>query len=167
MGRTYQGRTRMEVSKEELRYAIKELDPRTRLNLVFFSERVRRWRSAPVPAGAEGGNAINAVKNQQPKGETNYYDALRLILGLDDEGASWRAAFADTPDTLFFLTDGRPTAGELTKAEELLAWFNERNRFARLRVHVIAMGRTGLDREFLSRFATDNGGKFVHLRGER
>jgi hypothetical protein len=47
----------------------------------------------------------------------------------------------------------------------LLSWFNERNRFARLRVHVIAMGNTGVDVDFLRSLAEDNDGKFVHMTG--
>ena len=80
-------------------------------------------------------------------------------------GSAPLPAFADTPDTLFFLTDGSPTDGEITKADELLSWFNERNRFARLRVHVIAMGNTGVDLEFLSKLAKTNDGFFVHMTG--
>jgi hypothetical protein len=164
LGRTYTAQTRMGVVKEEIAQAIKELDPRTRINLVFFNTRVRTWKSAPVAAGAMGDNAISAVRNLQPDGQTNYYDALREVLQLE-EGSGWRPSFADTPDTLFFLTDGHPTDGEITKADELLGWWNERNRFARLRVHVIAMGNTGVDINFLSRFAKTNDGKFVHMTG--
>jgi hypothetical protein len=165
LGHEFKGRTRIAVSKEELVHSISRLDPRTRLNLVFFNERARLWRPVPVAAAGDGANAASAVKNIQTKGRTNYYDALRLILGMEGEGGGWNARFADTPDTLFFLTDGEPTDGEITKADELLAWFNERNRFARLRVHVIAMGTTGVDLEFLSRLAGDNGGSFIHLTG--
>ena len=73
--------------------------------------------------------------------------------------------FADTPDTLFFRTDGEPTDGEITKADELLGWFNERNRFSRLRVHVISLGNTGVDHEFLRKLAESNGGQYVNLSG--
>ena len=167
LGRKYTASTRIGVCKEELAQSIRSLDPRTRINMVFFSNRVRKWQSVPVPAGSMGENAISAVKNVQPNGQTNYYDALRAILGMEDGeiGGGWRAAFADTPDTLFFLTDGTPTDGEITKADELLSWFNERNRFARLRVHVIAMGNTGVDLEFLSKLAKTNDGFFVHMTG--
>ena len=41
----------------------------------------------------------------------------------------------------------------------------ERNRFARLRVHVIAMGNTGIDLEYLSELAKQNDGEFLHLTG--
>ncbi|MHC4550426.1 MAG: HEAT repeat domain-containing protein [Planctomycetota bacterium] len=165
LGRKYTATNRLGVCKEELAQAIRELDPRTRLNVVFFNDRVRIWKSLPVPAGSMGENAIGTIKAVNPSGQTNYYDALRAILGMQEEGSDWRSTFADTPDTLFFLTDGRPTDGDITRSDELLAWFGEQNRFARLRVHVIAMGRTGIDIEFLRKLAEDNDGTFLHLTG--
>jgi len=166
LGHELKGSTRIEVCKEELAHSISKLGPRTRINLVFFNDRARRWKKTPVAAGSAGSQAISKVKNIATKGQTNYYDALRLILGMQGGAGGWVSGFADTPDTLFFLTDGSPTDGEITDAEELLAWFNERNRFARLRVHVIAMGNTGVDREFLANLAKTNRGTFVHLTGD-
>jgi hypothetical protein len=165
LGRTYKGTTRMAVCKEEVEQSIRELDPRTRINLVFFNDRVRIWQDVPQPAGTAGENAIGTVRALNPDGQTNHYDALRMILGLGDAESIARMDFPDTPDTLFFLTDGTPTDGEITKADELLSWFRERNRFARLRVHVIAMGNTGVDLEYLSELARQNDGEFLHLTG--
>ncbi|MFQ5844720.1 MAG: HEAT repeat domain-containing protein, partial [Planctomycetota bacterium] len=82
LGRRYAPGTRMSVSKQELAYSIRELDPRTRINVVFFSNRVRTWKSSPVPAGSHGEEAIAAVQRATPDGQTNYYDALRLTLGM-------------------------------------------------------------------------------------
>jgi hypothetical protein len=167
MGRTYNAGSRMGVCKEELAQSIRELDPRTRFNIVFFNDRVKAWKNAPVPATPDmKKKGISAIKNKVPSGQTNYYDALREILQMRGASGGWVSAFADTPDTLFFLTDGTPTDGEITKSDELLPWFNERNRFARLRVHVIAMGNTGVDIDFLQRLAEDNDGTFVHFTGK-
>jgi len=165
LGRTYRAKTRIGVCKEELAQSIGELDPRTRIHLIFFNDRVRTWQNTPVAAGSMGDQAIAAVRSVQPSGQTNYFDALRSTLGMEGASGGWSPRFADTPDTLFFLTDGTPTDGEITKSDELLAWFLERNRFARLRVHVIAMGTTDVDVEFLRRFAEGAGGTFVHLTG--
>jgi hypothetical protein len=165
LGRTYKGTTRMQVCKEEVEQSIRELDPRTRINMVFFSDRVRIWQDVPQPAGTAGEGAISSVRALVPEGQTNHYDALRVILGLGDAESIARMDFPDTPDTLFFLTDGTPTDGEITKPDELLSWFRERNRFARLRVHVIAMGNTGVDLGYLAELARQNDGEFLHLTG--
>ena len=166
LGHKFTSGNRIGVCKEELAHSIRNLDPRTRINLIFFSERVRQWKSSPVPAGANGDSAIAKIKNVQPDGQTNYYGALRLVLGFTEDEVNRPGGLRDTPDTVFFLTDGTPTDGEITKSDELLAWFNERNRFARIRVHVIAMGSTGVDVEFLSRLAKENGGTFIHMTGK-
>jgi HEAT repeats len=165
LGHEFKGKTKIDVAKEEISYAIKDMDPRTRLNLYFFNTTARAWQTAPVAAGTMGENAISAVQNIDCKLQTNYYDALRLVLALEDGRDPWSAAFCDTPDTLFFLTDGSPTDGEITKTDELRAWFREQNRFARLRVHVITMGAMGVELEFLPAFAQENGGQFVQLTG--
>jgi hypothetical protein len=166
LGHELKGTSRMEVCKEELIHSITALDPRTRMNLVFFNDRVRKWKDAPTTVAAVRESAISTIRNVRPAGQTNYHGALEAILQIGDGRDGWESNFADTPDTLFFLTDGRPTDGEITKADELLAWWNERNRFARIRVHVIAMGTTGVDVEFLRRFATENDGTFVHMTGK-
>jgi len=167
LGRKYTASTRIGVCREELQQAIQELDPRTRLNVVFFNTRVRVWKDTPqVASDSTKDSAISAIRNAQPDGQTNYYDALRTILQMGEATGGWSSSFADTPDTLFFLTDGTPTDGEITKSDELLSWFSERNRFARLRVHVVAMGTTGVDLEFLRGLAERNDGTFLHLTGD-
>jgi hypothetical protein len=37
------------------------------------------------------------------------------------------------------------------------------NRFAKVELHVIAMGSLGVDIEFLQRLATENNGEFIHI----
>ena len=109
---------------------------------------------------------MTSVRALRPSGQTNYYDALRLVLGMEGRDGGWKGRFANTSDTVLFLTDGTPTDGEITKSDELLSWWRERNRFARLRVHVIAMGVTNVDVGFLRNFAAGSGGTFVHLKGK-
>ena len=165
LGHALTGKTKIAVAKQEIEFAIRDMDPRTRLNLYFFNSEVRAWQTAPVAAGTMGENAIAAVQNIDCKLQTNYYDALRMVLGLDDGKDPWGIPFCDTPDTLFFLTDGTPTEGEITKTDEIRTWFREQNRFARLKLHVITMGSMGVELEFLPAFAAENGGQFVQLTG--
>ena len=167
LGRKYTARTRFGVCRQELEASVKDLDPRTRFGLVFFNEKAQAWKDAAVVAspGAKRA-AMTSVRALRPSGQTNYYDALRLVLGMEGRDSGWKGRFANTPDTVLFLTDGTPTDGEITKSDELLSWWRERNRFARLRVHVIAMGVTNVDVGFLRNFAAGSGGTFVHLKGK-
>jgi hypothetical protein len=135
-------------------------------NVILFNSSVRSWKGAPVPANESNkGRAISLVRNIAPAQETNYYDTFLEVFGLKrDEQPGPR--FKRTPDTMFFLTDGRPTVGDITSTDELLQWFAEENRFAQLRCHVIAFGTKGVDIHFLSTLAKDNSGQFFHLTGE-
>jgi hypothetical protein len=106
----------------------------------------------PSGATSGGGNAYR----------TNYVDVFRLVLDVKP-GKDLVGNFADTPDTIYFLTDGEPTVGDITDTEVLNSWFRELNRFARVKVNVITFGNLGVDPEFLRRLAEDNGGVFVQV----
>jgi hypothetical protein len=93
---------------------------------------------------------------------TNYVDVFRLVLGLEKDGPR-SPKLADTPDTMFFLTDGMPTVGDITDPRTLLAWFHERNRFARVRCHVIVFGKTDVNVHFLKGLTEGNGGTLVQV----
>jgi hypothetical protein len=166
LGRTFQAQTKIGIAQEELIHAIQSLDPRASFNVILFNSVVRSWKNAPVPANESNkGRAISAVRNATPDKETNYYDTFLEVFGLKaDEPPGPR--FQNTPDTMFFLTDGEPTVGDITSTDELLSWFREENRFAQLRCHVIAFGTKGLDLHFLTTLAKENGGEFYHLTGD-
>ena len=130
--------------------ALEKLDPRVRFSLVFFSTEVRPWKKRLMPATP--GNvkaAASAVKAQPAAGETNIHGALKAALGLHDK-PTLEADLDPIPDTVYFLTDGSPTRGEITDADTLLSWFEYLNRYAKVELHVIAMGNLGVDLPFLA-----------------
>jgi len=136
--------TRGLIAKTALSESLRSLDPRARFQLVFFSSDVRPWKDGLIPASA--GNvesAVGAVESAALIGETNIHGALKAALGLHD----------------------RPTLtrGEITSTPELLSWFEDLNRFAKVEMHVIALGTLGLDLPFLSALAKAGGGEFIHV----
>jgi len=135
---------------------------RTRFNIVFFSTRVRPWKDTLVVAGGMKEQALSAIDGAALEDETNIYGALRAALGLH-ERPTLAADLDPIPDTIYFMTDGTPTRGEITDTETILSWVRDVNRFAKVELHVIAMGNTGVDLDFLRRLATENGGEFVHV----
>ncbi len=56
-----------------------------------------------------------------------------------------------------------PTRGEITDTETILSWMRDVNRFAKVDIHVIAMGNLGVDLDFLARLAAENSGEFIHV----
>jgi hypothetical protein len=155
--------TRFAIAKQVLTAALEKLDPRVRFHLVFFSTEVRPWKDGAVPA-APGtvSAAVSAVRNAPADGETNIHGALKAALGLHGK-PTVEATLDPIPDTVYFLTDGSPTRGEITSTPELVGWFEDLNRFAKVQLNVIALGNLGLDLPFLQALAAAGGGEFVHV----
>jgi Mg-chelatase subunit ChlD len=97
---------------------------------------------------AERENAIAFVDKQIAAGSTNVYDALAAAF--DD----------DRIDTIYLLTDGDPSVGEITDVgtlrEEVARWNSVRG----IRIHCIAVGK---DSGLLKGLAEDSGGKYVRV----
>ena len=64
-------------------------------------------------------------------------------------------------DTIYFLSDGRPSVGKLIETNEILAEVRKFNDQYRIVIHAIAIG--DFQKEFLQQLAQDNGGVFVDL----
>ncbi len=153
---------RIEVARAAAKSAIEKLDPRVRFNIIFFSSEVHPWRDQLVPAGGERESAIGAVGAAALTGETNIFGALKAAMGLHEK-PTLTADLDAVPDTIYFMTDGTPTRGEIIEVEAILSWVRDFNRFAKTELNVIAMGSLGLDLPFLRRMAEENGGVFVHV----
>lgn len=163
LGGLSSGSSRFALAKSVLIDALKKLDPRVRFSLVFFSSEVRPWKRRLIPATPGNVNAAcSAVKTANSKGETNIHGALKAALGLHDRD-SLETSLDPIPDTVYFLTDGSPTRGEITDSDALLSWFEFLNRYAKVELHVVAMGNLGVDLTFLRRLAEVGGGDFIHV----
>lgn len=158
------------LARDEIAASLKSLDPRTRFNIYYFRSDAFTWKKEMVPATPSNvDSAIGRLGAELPTtgttgggGQTNYVDVFRLVLDVQ-KGNDIVGNFGDTPDTIFFLTDGEPTSGDITDADILASWFRELNRFARVKVNVITFGNLGVDPEFLRRLADENGGVFVQV----
>ena len=159
--------TRMAIAQVVLSGAIKKLNTQTRFNIIFFSTKVRPWKKNLIAAGAGNtASASSAIMNQPADGETNIHGALKAALGLHEK-PSLTASLENIPDTVFFLTDGSPTRGEITATPELLGWFRNINRFGKINLHVVAFGTLGVDIGFLRALAAAGDGDFIHVPEER
>jgi HEAT repeat protein len=154
--------TRADVARASAKKAIASLDPRVRFNLVFFSTEVKPWKDALMPLGPIREAAISAVQNAPLEGETNIFGALKAAFGLHEK-PTLSADLDSMPDEIWFLTDGTPTHGDITDNETILSWVRDLERFAKVKLNVIAMGSLGLDLPFLKRMADENGGDFIHV----
>ncbi len=155
------GNTRMELVKWELTRCILRLDSNTSFNIIAFSTDVRKWKKRSVFATQSNKKAaINWVKGLTPDGRTNTWGALLAAFGCRSF-ADGRFRANPLGDTIFLLTDGDPNEGELDDPDEILAGVKELNRYHKIVIHCIAVGR--FNKAFMQKLAEENGGEFVDL----
>ncbi len=166
--RTYPAQgTKYDLVRWEIEATLRSLQPRTRFGIWFFRSTLSAFHGEMVPATPDNVTAAGGrleAEAPPPTTEhtgrlTNTIGVLRMILSAK-EGDPPSAGFADNPDTLFLLTDGKPTAGDITEPDVLLSWFAERNRFARMRLFVVTFGSRESGLEFLKNLAEQHGGTF-------
>lgn len=92
--------------------------------------------------------ATRWMERQQPGGWGAFSDALDAILRTE-------------ADTIYFLSDGRPSRGTYDRDFRLLAELARANRFRQVVVHTVLVGRGGADRRFLESLAEETGGFFT------
>lgn len=101
-------------------------------------------------------------------GKTNTLKALLYPFGIDPEHPP-KAAFTGAGkvsvknplDTVYFLSDGRPSIGKLVDTGEILEEVTRYNEAFKLVIHTIAIGE--FQKEFLKDLAEKNGGMYVDL----
>jgi hypothetical protein len=155
-------RSRMEYVKQELISVIAtELDEDAKFNVIGFSTDVVPWKKKLVKASPANKRKARAWirRTLRPDGETNIYDALRT------------AFKHKSVDTIYFLTDGTPTAGEVKLNATILGKVRAWNASRGVRIHTIAfvagdgaglgvVENKSMSKRFLEQLAKDNDGSF-------
>ncbi len=150
------GKTKMAICKQELIGAVYNLNRTDTFNVIFFNHQVIPWQDKKIQATNRDKNLLRKwVTEQQPLGGTNIYDALELGFKI-----AHRVTGPPNLDTIFFLTDGNPTAGKIRDAKTILEMCREWNKTAKLTIHCIGIGAKH-DADFLKELARIGDGKYV------
>ncbi|MBT5102349.1 MAG: VWA domain-containing protein [Planctomycetes bacterium] len=168
---------KLDIVREELRRTIDGLDEGVFFNIISFASDMHPWKKKMTKANALARKSAIAWvdklkplggKGSKDKGRTNTYGALLAGLGVKDSrnykgpvSGSVSKAIAGAPDTLFFLSDGRPTVGELVEVEDIRASITHINQFRRTVIHTIGIGE--FQKSFLVNLSRENNGVFVDL----
>jgi len=154
---------RIDIAKKELVKAIKSLDNKTLFNVMTFSSDVHVWsKKGEVPATDENVQASLEwiEKRMLPRGGTNTHLALMRSI-------------RDNPkvDTVFFMSDGLPSGGQIELQEEILVALRNENRFRKVKFNTIALvfGKSKIEKAwkyedpiemgaFMTRIAEETGG---------
>ena len=166
------GETKIDLSRNQLINTIARLGKHVKFNILLFDSEIRPWKKKLV--SASGGNKNMAFKflgrltpesierrvAKDDKGGTNTFAALNWAFGLTKKPQKKPTKNHKVEsDTVFFLTDGLPSAGRLIDVNELLRYFRVVNRRAKIVFHTITFG-TG-NESFLRPMAESSGGRFV------
>ena len=146
---------KIELARKEIAGAINLMNPTDHFNVILFDHQVVVWQTKMVDASdANKRRAIAWAQDQPPVGGTNIYDALE---------AGFRIALAATNDrtvdTIYFLTDGKPTAGKVEDPDRILSDVADWEKSANVTIHTVGLG--DCDEAFLRRLAQMTHGTFV------
>jgi len=142
-------RSRMDVAKEQLTQVVRSMPEGTLFNVVFFEETVKALSRKTLEMNRSNRQkALRFVRDQYAIGGTALYPALEL-------------AFQDPlVDTVYLLSDGAPTVGELTDIEEIRAEVARWNAARHVKVHGVSMGQ---DSTLLQWLCQDTGGTYKRV----
>lgn len=179
----YPSYSRMDIVKTELQRTIENLEDYVEFNILAFATEVKPWKKKLVKANVlNKSNAIDWVGRLEPlggasrqdlarvgltgsanleAGKTNTWSALSAALEIEDKNGKPVQRYELDLDTVFFLSDGKPTVGRYIDINEILRGVLTANVLRRVVIHAIAIGQ--FDKTFMRRLAQENSGVFVDL----
>lgn len=178
----YPSMSRMDIVKTELARTIEGLEPYVEFNVQSFATEVKTWKKDIVKANilnkssavdyvtrleALGGSSNNDLARagltasaNLAAGKTNTYEALMEALNAAGGGLK-DSEYEVEVDTIFFLSDGRPSTGKYVDTEDILREVFKANELRKVVIHTIAIGE--FQKSFMKQLADKSGGVFVDL----
>ncbi|MBK9385172.1 MAG: HEAT repeat domain-containing protein [Planctomycetes bacterium] len=153
--------SRYDIAKQELFRALGGIAQGGWFNLVFYSDEVRTWKRKMTEMSDEVRAEVRGYVEAEikPEGSTNIHGGLAAAFDLAGIGARDRYYDSEV-DTIYFLSDGHPTSGEMLDREQILEYVRRRNALSKIVIHTIGMGEDH-DAILMRRLAEENGGKYV------
>ena len=183
-GGDYPSFSRIDIVKTELQRTIDHLETFVNFNILAFATDIDPWKKGLVPANilnksaakdwvgrlqAIGGSSKEDLAHMGlvgaanlEKGKTNTYGAIMAALGVKPgTPPTGEKGYAVDIDTIFFLSDGRPTVGTYVDPDDILREVAAANELRKVVIHTIAIGE--FQKDFMRKIAERNGGVFVDL----
>ena len=138
---------RLDRAKVELIKAISQLPSDAFFNIVAFDRDIHVWRPRSVTATQLNKHqAIQTVRAIRSGRGTAIFDALEASFGVDRNA-----------EVVYVLSDGLPSAGRIKEPGEILRIVTEANRFRKMSINSISVGRRS---ELLQRLSRLNNGVY-------
>lgn len=151
--------TRLAVARRELMQALAGIHDGGRFNVVLYATDAWSYADSPCTmSGEERTRVAEFLRTTDAAGATNIFGALRVAF---DVALGKGGPLGEPPlDTIYFLSDGRPTTGITLDAEELLSYARQRNVAAGITIHTVGLSGAQ-DAYLLRRLAQDSGGTWA------
>lgn len=170
-------RVKMDIAKNELIALLASLPDDVEFNIVTFAGSAKAWQGGLVGSGSKAaavkfvsklqamkavegssGRSRAAVTGGSDEQKTNTYAAILAAFGYADEGTpDWKKR--GKVDTIFFVTDGLPTTGQIVDVQKMIETVTDMNRTRGLTIHLVMFDREAAER--MKGLAEKNGGKCV------
>ncbi len=152
--------SRLDVAKRELIRALAAIPEGGSFNVIVYASGVHAWRDEmSVLTPETRAEAIAYLDRLSADGATNISGAFERAFELT--GIPARGEWTDPAfDTLYLLSDGRPSIGTVLWTPDLTATVTDRNRLAGITIHTIGLSGAQ-DTVLLQGLAARNGGSFV------
>ncbi|MEE9392164.1 MAG: VWA domain-containing protein [Planctomycetota bacterium] len=142
--------SRLRQAKIELKKVLDSLSSHNEFAIIAFSKDTIAYDAKLRPAKDRWlGRAKRWVDGLQADGGTNFFAGIKQALAIPNV------------DTIFVLSDGAPSVGDVTSKASILEFVQSYNRFRHIRIHTIGIGLAASEREFLSKLAGENRGRVV------
>ena len=138
--------SRLEEAQMQLSKVFDALPKGAKVNVISFAaDAARMFEDLSTLSSRRRKAARTFIEELESKGPTNLYAALQ------------RAFEQDEVDTIFVLTDGRPSSGSVADPSRVRRWAQLWNAGRSIRIHTIALGD---ESELLEQLAADSGGVY-------
>lgn len=159
---------KIRVAKRELIHVVENFTDDVSFNIIFFSGEVHSWKPDLVPATKKNKeSAVKVIRDVALEAGTNTYGALVQAL-------------TGSADTIYFLSDGDPTEGDITDMPTIADKIALRNRLRRATFHCIGFffgqppPETNIPptdfkktEAFMRRMCDASGGSFLSVQDEK
>ena len=141
---------KIQVAREELARAVRGMRLGTEFNIIAFDAVINPWHEGLIELDEEvRSDALAYIESLAPGGTTNIFDTL--LRALEDESVN----------TIFFLSDGAPTAGSVQAPDEILRRVRQLNEIRKVKIHTIGFHLDPVATDLMRRLAEENHGTFV------
>ena len=138
-----EGDRKIDIARWQLKRALALLPDGVHFNVVFYNHEYTILSQKMVKLDRRTRKrAFEFIDKAGPVGGTNCYDPIEKGLSFAAEGVLGNKIAKMGVDTIFFLTDGLPNAGQVPRADEIVVKVKELNKTRKVKINTVGVFRS-------------------------